>query len=210
MGLYSGDYEGSADTSGRDICHQKKEYCPGVCFLGQAQCRGLGFYNSILCFRTKLDKSNFSGDWGCGSLVDSFVVWKDVCEIHEGITDSMEIGETLYVTSRRDFRKWLAKNCRKKEEIWLIFYKKYSGKPSISYDEAVEEALCYGWIDSQQKPIDAEKFARRFTPRKKGSNWAESNIKRAQRMLHSGKMTQAGMALLPVEVLKKLKNSIKN
>jgi len=76
----------------------------------------------------------------------------------------MEIGETLYVTSRRDFRKWLAKNCRKKEEIWLIFCKKYSGKPSISYDEAVEEALCYGWIDSQQKPIDAEKFARRFTP----------------------------------------------
>jgi len=114
----------------------------------------------------------------------------------------MEIGETLYVTSRRDFRKWLAKNCRKKEEIWLIFYKKYSGKPSISYDEAVEEALCYGWIDSQQKPIDAEKFARRFTPRKKGSNWAESNIKRAQRMLRNGKMTKAGVTALPSKFLK--------
>jgi len=122
----------------------------------------------------------------------------------------MEIGETLDVTSRRDFRKWLAKNCRKKEEIWLIFYKKYSGKPSISYDKAVEEALCYGWIDSQQKPIDAEKFARRFTPRRKGSNWAASNIKRALRMLSNGKMTQTGMALLPAEFLKKWKNSVKS
>ena len=81
---------------------------------------------------------------------------------------------------------------------------------SILYDEAVEEALCYGWIDSQQKPINAEKFARRFTPRKKGSNWAESNIKRAQRMLREGKMTKAGVTVLPSEVLKNEKNSIKN
>ena len=143
-------------------------------------------------------------------MVDSFVVWKDVCETRERVNDFMEIGETLYVTSRRDFRKWLAKNCRRKKEIWLIFYKKYSGKSSISYDEAVEEALCYGWIDSQQKPIDAEKFARRFTPRKKGSNWAESNIKRALRMLSNGKMTQAGMTLLPAEFLKKWGKSIKD
>jgi len=210
VGLHPGDCQGSAYASGRVIYHQKKEDCPSFSFLGQTQCFSLGWCSPVLYFRTQLDKRDFSGDWGGGSFVDSFVVWKDVCKIHEGITDFMEIGETLYATSRRDFRKWLAKNCKKKEEIWLIFYKKYSGKPSISYDEAVEEALCYGWIDSQQKPIDAEKFARRFTPRKKGSNWAESNIKRALRMLSNGKMTQTGMALLPAEFLKKWKNSIKN
>jgi uncharacterized protein YdeI (YjbR/CyaY-like superfamily) len=81
----------------------------------------------------------------------------------------MEITRTLYVTKRDDWRKWLKQNYLKEREIWLIYYKKSSGKPRISYDDAVEEALCFGWIDSTAKSIDNEKFAQRFSPRRSNS-----------------------------------------
>jgi uncharacterized protein YdeI (YjbR/CyaY-like superfamily) len=91
----------------------------------------------------------------------------------------MEIGQTLYVTNRDDFRKWLEENHRSKEEIWLIQYKKATKKPSINYVEAVEEALCFGWtlvrrkcgVDSLQKSMDTERYALRFSPRRPKSNW---------------------------------------
>lgn len=113
----------------------------------------------------------------------------------------MEIGETLYVAERQEWRRWLAKNHRDKKEIWLIFYKKATGKPTLTYDEAVEEAICYGWIDGQEKSIDQEKYALRFTPRKKGSNWSQPNVARALNMLRARKMTKAGLATLPREML---------
>jgi uncharacterized protein YdeI (YjbR/CyaY-like superfamily) len=113
----------------------------------------------------------------------------------------MDIGETLYVTSRREWRRWLAHHHRHKNEIWLIFYKKATGTPSISYDASVEEAICYGWIDGQLKSIDQGKFARRFTPRERRSTWSNSNLARALRMLRAGKMTKAGKVLLPDKVL---------
>ncbi len=105
----------------------------------------------------------------------------------------MNIGKTLYATNRKEWRDWLSKNYDKEKEIWLIYYKKITGKPTISYNDAVEEALCFGWIDSIEKGIDEEKFAGRFTPRKEKSNLSESNKKRIKRLIKEGRMTNAGL-----------------
>jgi uncharacterized protein YdeI (YjbR/CyaY-like superfamily) len=109
----------------------------------------------------------------------------------------MEIGETLYVTTRERLRKWFEKNHNSKKEIWLIQYKKATKKPSIGYVEAVEEAICFGWIDGFEKSMDAERYATRFSPRRPKSNWTETNKERARRMIAEGKMTEAGLAALP-------------
>ena len=109
----------------------------------------------------------------------------------------MEIGETLYVTTGEEFRKWLEQNHKSKKEIWLIQYKKATKKPSINYVEAVEEALCFGWIDGLEKSMDAERYALRFSPRRPKSNWTETNKERARRLIAEGKMTEAGRAALP-------------
>ena len=106
----------------------------------------------------------------------------------------MKITGKLHVTSRDDWRAWLRKNHSTKKEIWLIYYKRHTGKPRILYDDAVEEALCFGWIDSLVKKIDDEKFAQKFTPRKGRSKWSEANKKRARKMIKEGKMTKAGLA----------------
>lgn len=113
----------------------------------------------------------------------------------------MEIGETLYVATRQEWRRWLAKKHHTQKEIWLIFYKKATGKPSLTYDEAVEEAICYGWIDNWEKSMDKERYALRFALRKKGSNWSEPNRARALKLLQAGRITKAGLATLPQEVL---------
>ena len=113
----------------------------------------------------------------------------------------MEISKTLYVTNRDEWRAWLAKNHRTEREIWLIYYKKHTGKPTIPYDDAVEEALCFGWIDGLEKRIDEERYAQRFTPRKAKSNWSESNRRRVKKLLEQGKMTEAGLAHISKEIL---------
>jgi len=107
----------------------------------------------------------------------------------------MLIKETLYLTDRKKWRAWLRKNHKIKKEIWLIYYKKHTGKPRIAYDDAVEEALCYGWIDSTIKKIDDRKFAQKFTPRNKNSNWSDLNIKRVKKLIKTGEMTKIGMEL---------------
>ncbi|MDD2665486.1 MAG: YdeI/OmpD-associated family protein [Methanocellales archaeon] len=106
----------------------------------------------------------------------------------------MELGKKLYVTNRNDWRSWLAKNYDKEKEIWLIYYRKSSGKQRIPYNDAVEEALCYGWIDSNLKGIDEEKFAQRFTPRKPKSKLSEMNKERVLRLIEQDKMTFIGLA----------------
>jgi uncharacterized protein YdeI (YjbR/CyaY-like superfamily) len=111
----------------------------------------------------------------------------------------MDIGETLYVTTRAEYRKWLAKYHQTKKEIWLIQYKKATKKPSIPYVDAVEEAICFGWIDGFEKSMDAERYATRFTPRRPKSNWTETNRERARRMIAAGKMTKAGRSALPLD-----------
>jgi len=106
----------------------------------------------------------------------------------------MKTSDKLYVTSRDDWRLWLNKNHDIAKEAWLIYYRKQTGKPSIPYDDSVEEALCFGWIDRTIKKIDDEKFARKFTPRKTKSRWSEANKKRVRKMIKAGMMTEEGLA----------------
>jgi len=95
----------------------------------------------------------------------------------------------------------LSKHYKSKNGIWLVFHKKSSGEPTIDYDEAVEEAICFGWIDGQIRRVDDHKHMRRFTPRRQRSNWSDSNKRRALGMLRQGKMTEAGRSVLPLDVL---------
>ena len=87
----------------------------------------------------------------------------------------MKIGRTLYVRDRATWRRWLAKNAARQKEIWLVYPKKASGRSRISYNDAVEEALCFGWVDSLIKRLDDDRYARKFTPRKPGSKWSTIN-----------------------------------
>ncbi len=100
----------------------------------------------------------------------------------------------LYVKTRDEWRKWLAKHHKTERELWLVFFKKETGKPSIEYDASVEEALCFGWVDSIIKKINDEKYARKFTPRKSESLWSESNKTRVKKMTEQGRMTEFGLA----------------
>ena len=111
----------------------------------------------------------------------------------------MDITETLYVTNRDDWRIWLAKHYRSESEIWLVYYRKQSGKPRISYNEAVEEALCFGWIDSIIKNIDQERYSQRFTPRKPKSDFSQTNKERLKKLIDQG-------LVLP-EILTSLENA---
>jgi uncharacterized protein YdeI (YjbR/CyaY-like superfamily) len=106
----------------------------------------------------------------------------------------VEIGKCRSFKNRDDWRAWLAQNHARATELWLVFYKENSGKRSVSYDEAVEEALCFGWIDGIVKTIDGEEYARRFSPRRRGSIWSESNKRRVARMIAQGRMTEIGLA----------------
>lgn len=99
-----------------------------------------------------------------------------------------------YVKNRDEWRDWLSKNHEKENELWLLFYKKETGQTSIPYAEAVEEALCFGWIDSIIKKIDDTKYVRKFTPRNVDSYWSKLNKKRAEKMIEQGKMTEVGLA----------------
>lgn len=108
----------------------------------------------------------------------------------------MQIGKTLYVTKRKKWREWLAKNHDKKNEIWLIYNKKASGKARIDYNHAVEEALCFGWIDSTVKSIDEQKYAQRFSPRRKKSHLSQMNKERVRALIKQKKMTKAGLAAI--------------
>ena len=91
------------------------------------------------------------------------------------------------------FRKWLAANHAKSKELWIGFYKKDSGKPSITWPESVDEALCFGWIDGIRKRIDEESYVIRFTPRKPSSVWSAINIRNVERLLKEKRMQPAGL-----------------
>lgn len=106
----------------------------------------------------------------------------------------MELGKTLRVTTRKTWRVWLEKNHSRKKEIWLVYATKQSGQARIPYGDAVEEALCFGWIDGVMKKIDANYFAQRFSPRRSAkSQLSETNKERVRRMIRAGLMTPAGM-----------------
>jgi uncharacterized protein YdeI (YjbR/CyaY-like superfamily) len=109
----------------------------------------------------------------------------------------MEIGKKVHVTTRAQWRAWLKKNHRSAREIWLVFFKKHTGKPRVSYTDAVEEALCFGWIDGIAKTIDDARYAQRFSPRRTGSNWSAINRRRYARLVAGRRMTPSGAAVGP-------------
>ena len=98
------------------------------------------------------------------------------------------------------FRRWLEKNHAKADELWLGMYRKDSCKGGITYSEALDEALCYGWIDGLRKKLDPDSFATRFTPRRPKSNWTETNKQRARKMIATGRMMDSGRAALPSDI----------
>jgi uncharacterized protein YdeI (YjbR/CyaY-like superfamily) len=108
----------------------------------------------------------------------------------------MEVGETLDVRTRAAWRSWLRRNHARKKEIWLVYHARAGGRPSLAYNDAVDEALCFGWIDSTVKKIDAHSRAQRFTPRRNRSPVSEMNKARARRLVREGRMTSAGHAAL--------------
>jgi uncharacterized protein YdeI (YjbR/CyaY-like superfamily) len=99
----------------------------------------------------------------------------------------------LHFTQRKEWRDWLKNNHATCREAWLVFYKKPSGKPRIPYNDAVEEALCFGWIDGKLKRIDDYYYIQRFTPRRTDSIWSEINVSRAKKMISEGLMMKAGI-----------------
>lgn len=101
--------------------------------------------------------------------------------------------KTVEAKDRAEWRAWLAEHHDKEAEIWLVYYKKGTGVASIDYESSVEEALCYGWVDSLIKKIDDRKYARKFTPRKDDSKWSPSNIKRVKKLIKEGLMTEFGL-----------------
>jgi uncharacterized protein YdeI (YjbR/CyaY-like superfamily) len=100
----------------------------------------------------------------------------------------------LYVKTREEWHDWLEENHSSAKGIWLIYYKKLSGKARIPYNDAVEEALCFGWIDGKIKKVNEEYYIQWFTPRRQGSRWSRLNISRAQRLIKDGLMKQAGLS----------------
>ena len=99
----------------------------------------------------------------------------------------------LYLIDRKEWRKWLGKNHKTSEGVWLRYYKKPSGKPRIPYVDAVEEALCFGWIDGKIKRINEDYYIQRFTPRRPGSRWSKYNIERIKKLTEQGLMNPAGL-----------------
>jgi uncharacterized protein YdeI (YjbR/CyaY-like superfamily) len=102
--------------------------------------------------------------------------------------------DSTHPTTRAEWRRWLEQNHTRTQGVWLISFKKATGKPRVEYDEAVEEALCFGWIDSKSLKLDDERTMLWFTARKRGTGWSKPNKERVERLIAAGLMTEAGMA----------------
>lgn len=98
-----------------------------------------------------------------------------------------------YFKSASGFRRWLEVNHALASELWVGFFKKHSGRGGLTYAEAVDEALCFGWIDGLKKRVDELSYTHRFTPRKPRSNWSRINLQHAERLKQAGRMTPAGL-----------------
>ena len=113
----------------------------------------------------------------------------------------MEITNSFTPSNLADWRGWLAKNHHREREVWLV-YLKPAGRTNIDYESSIEEALCFGWIDSIIQKIDEEKYARKFNPRRMESKWSETNKRRIVKVIREGRMTEAGMARVTFDVNK--------
>jgi uncharacterized protein YdeI (YjbR/CyaY-like superfamily) len=101
--------------------------------------------------------------------------------------------DTFYPASKQQWREWLQKHHQTKQSVWLICYKKASGMPTLSWSDAVDEALCFGWIDSTRRPIDGENFMQFFGKRKSNGTWSKINKEKVQRLAAEGLMAKAGI-----------------
>ena len=101
--------------------------------------------------------------------------------------------ETFYPTNKKEWRQWLQENHSVKQFIWVVMYKKDSGIPSITWSDAVDEAICFGWIDSTKRPVDHEKSIQYFSKRKPTSTWSKINKAKVERLTNDGLMTEAGL-----------------
>jgi uncharacterized protein YdeI (YjbR/CyaY-like superfamily) len=129
----------------------------------------------------------------------------------------MKITKTLHVTKRKDWRSWLSKHYKTEKEIWLVYYRKETGKPRISYNDAVEEALCFGWIDSIVKTLDEKRVVQRFSPRGPKRPYSQANKERLRFLVKKGKVRKdvlktLGVVLneefvIPADILKALKTN---
>jgi uncharacterized protein YdeI (YjbR/CyaY-like superfamily) len=106
----------------------------------------------------------------------------------------------LHLTARAAWRSWLRKNHKRETEVWLVYAKRLSGEPRVEYEDAVEEALCFGWIDSLVRRIDDRRYAQKFTPRREKSKWSASNLRRIANLRRQGRLTSAAV-LPPPELL---------
>jgi uncharacterized protein YdeI (YjbR/CyaY-like superfamily) len=105
-----------------------------------------------------------------------------------------------HFVDRASWRAWLEANRESTRELWMVCYKKHTGRENISYDDAVEEALCVGWIDSLIKRLDEDRYARKFTPRTNTGKWSELNLRRVAKLKAEGRMTPTGLARLDPDV----------
>lgn len=103
--------------------------------------------------------------------------------------------EPLFFPGQKEFREWLKKNHSTEKELIVGYYKRETGKPSMTWSESVDQALCFGWIDGIRRNIDHESFCIRFTPRRPGSNWSRINIRKVEELQNAGLMTRAGFEL---------------
>jgi uncharacterized protein YdeI (YjbR/CyaY-like superfamily) len=99
---------------------------------------------------------------------------------------------TVTPRSRAAWRQWLQRNHESRGEVWVVFYKRHTDEPTLSYADAVEEALCFGWVDGVKRSIDVQRYTHRFSPRTLASKWSALNRARAKRMEQAGRMTDAG------------------
>jgi len=107
--------------------------------------------------------------------------------------------KTLDARTRRQLRRWLAEHHDSESEVWLVFHRRHTGRASVAYEEAVDEALCFGWIDSLITRLDDARYARKFTPRKPDSTWSTANRKRYARLSAGGRLTAAGLKRAPTD-----------
>jgi uncharacterized protein YdeI (YjbR/CyaY-like superfamily) len=104
----------------------------------------------------------------------------------------------LEISDRKEWRRWLKENFKTTGEVWLVYFKKGSGKARISYNDAVEEALCFGWIDSNVRSLDDHRYAQRFSPRRPNSPFSPANLERLRRLVADGKVEKGVLASLPI------------
>ncbi len=112
----------------------------------------------------------------------------------------LDVSQAAPVASAGEFDRWLAEHGASERERVVAIYKKASGRQTVTFEELLDVALCHGWVDTQTKSIDDQRYAIRFVPRRPGSNWSPTNRERVRRLLEEGRMTPSGQALLPPDL----------